>query len=505
MEIAFIDLGDLRGELNEPLGIECISSRIIRDYDVNVDLYWNSMNDIDSYEKLLKYDCIGISMNIGSLNVFEDIYFYFRNKKPEFPLILGGCIPTFAYKELIEKYDNIICMFGEGEQAWYNVISIMIKNFPLTISEALLKIENLAFKLNGKIEITQGKSLNLNNEKPVLRNRKFLEYIKKNHGIVRIEGSRGCSWNKCSFCCVNSKYANPSWRGFSIDKILNELIEISNLGFLSPYFTDEDFLGQNYERAINLGNEIINLKNKGVINKELNLYISILAADTMTDLGKEALRVLKIAGLREVFIGIESLEKQQLSRYNKKASMDTNRKSIDFIKEIGLQLDSGYILFDPEMSFEELGTSIKYINNLNISKIDSRCIKRLRLQPMTVISDKMSDLIVGGLDINNLEYKYKFHDVRVSKVYEMYYNWEQIHKNGTWKIQSASRGEVNEEFRNDMKKILGEIRDIDFQALCYFYHSVEKGNQIENDEFISFLCSKKDKFIKKGYAIIETL
>lgn len=58
---------------------------------------------------------------------------------------------------------------------------------------------------------------------------------------MRLEGSRGCSWNKCSFCCIGAKYADSNWNGFSIDKIITELVELSEYGFRSPYFTDEDF------------------------------------------------------------------------------------------------------------------------------------------------------------------------------------------------------------------------------------------------------------------------
>ena len=101
MKIALIDLGDVRGELNEPLSIECVSSRIIRNYDVKVDLYWNNMVKFNCYKKLLEYDCIGLSMSIGSLPLFEKIYMFMRQNKPTLPLVLGGCIPTFAYKELV--------------------------------------------------------------------------------------------------------------------------------------------------------------------------------------------------------------------------------------------------------------------------------------------------------------------------------------------------------------------------------------------------------------------
>lgn len=37
-KLLLIDLGDVRGELNEPLGIECISSRVIREGGIKVDI-----------------------------------------------------------------------------------------------------------------------------------------------------------------------------------------------------------------------------------------------------------------------------------------------------------------------------------------------------------------------------------------------------------------------------------------------------------------------------------
>lgn len=505
MKIAFIDLGDVRGELNEPLGIECISSRILREYNIDIDMYWNNMMKFDSYEKLLEYDCVGISMNIGSLPQFEEIYTFMQKNKPELPLILGGCIPTFAYKELIEKYDNIICSYGEGEQTTYEIVTKVINNPPLVIDESLLEIGNLAFKLNGKLEITPAVPLNLDEEKSVIRNGQILNFIKNNFGIVRIEGSRGCSWNRCSFCCVNAKYANPHWRGFPISKILSELIELSRLGFLSPYFTDEDFFGQDYKRAISLGEEIIKLKEQGIINKDMNFFLSIMAADTTVKAGKEALRVLKRAGLREVFLGIESLEKHQLKRYNKKANADVNRSAIEFAQEIGLQIDSGFILFDPNMTFEELGINIDYIKDLQINKIDSRSLKRLRIQPMTAICRTMSNVIVDELDINNLEYKYEFSDEKVGKVYKLYSDWDETNIHNTWRIQAASRGEVNERFRTEIKMILGQIRDIDFQALCYIYDAVAAGNEVEDLEELNALYSDKESLITKAEEIIKKL
>lgn len=501
--ILLMDLGDLRGELNEPLGIECISSRVVRELNINVDMVWYNMSNSLCSQELLQYDLIGVSMNIGTLPRFEEIYSYMQVYRPQLPLVLGGCIPTFAYRELIEKYNNVICIYGEGERAFYDLV-VAYRNSILKIDNRLMSIGNLAFKMDNREIITAKLSLNLELEGPVVRNQGFLEYIKKKHGIVRIEGSRGCSWSKCSFCCVNAKYANPCWRGFSIDKIIKELIEISNMGFHAPYFTDEDFFGQNYSRAIKLGKQIIELKEQGIIRKDMNFFIAILVADAVCEAGKEALTVLKQAGLREVFLGIESFEKDQLLRYHKKASVDTNKRALEFIAELGLTIDSGYILFDPAMSFEALGINIDYIRSLEMNRFDSRSLKRLRLQPLTTISTSLSGTIVGKLDVNNLEYPYKFLNEKVDEVYRRYKTWEDIDLEHTWLIQSVSRGEINEQFRNELKSILSKIRNVDFEVLCTLYSLIENNTMsFQDNKLLKYSRTQKNKLIQEAFQLIR--
>lgn len=322
--------------------------------------------------------------------------------------------------------------------------------------------------------ISPKKPVDLFAQTSVVREDHFLRTIQRKHGIVRIEGSRGCSWNRCSFCCVNAKYANPSWRPFPITKIISELRELSSYGFVSPYFTDEDFFGQDYQRSIEIASKIIELKQLGEINPQMDFFISILAADATNPSGQRALSVWKDAGLREVFLGIESFEQNQLKRFCKKANADINQKAIEFVKSIGLQIDSGYILFDPQISFEALGININYIQSLQLNKLDSRSLKRLRLQPMTTISDDMSESIIGKLDIDSLEYPYTFHDRQVENVYKAFKQWENANLYQVWRIQAASRGEVDEAIRVQLKSILGQIRDIDFSVLKLIYENCTK-------------------------------
>ena len=166
LKLLLIDLGDIRGELNEPLGIECISSRVIKEKKIDVDLYWYNMIESETLfgEKILQYDIIGISMNIGTLQRFEHIYdLIMHSGNIKFPIILGGCIPTFAYKQLINQYKNIICIYGEGEEPFEKLINCYLDDLYKN-SESLMQIGGLAFKYCNKEVITPQTPLDLQEE-----------------------------------------------------------------------------------------------------------------------------------------------------------------------------------------------------------------------------------------------------------------------------------------------------------------------------------------------------
>ena len=176
--------------------------------------------------------------------------------------------------------------------------------------------------------------------------------------------------------------------------------------------------------------------------------------------------MLKKAGLREIFIGIEAFSKNQLKRFGKKANIDTNKFALNKLHEVGFQIDIGYILFDPYMNFEELEENIKYLEKLTLNTFDSRSLKKLRIQPKTPIEKTYSSVVTGPLDFDNLMYPYKFQDSKVQVAIDIYEQWEEPYKQQTYLLQADSRGEVrDEELRINLRKKLGEIRGIDFKAL----------------------------------------
>jgi radical SAM superfamily enzyme YgiQ (UPF0313 family) len=493
--ILLIDLGDNRNERNEPIGIECISNELIENELVDVEVAWLELyDDIELYD-IAKYDIIGMSINIGRLDLFNDLYNMIRNNEKHIPIVAGGNIPTYAYAELLLEYNDLICVIGEGELSFKKIVEAYINDSHKS-EEFLNKIPNIAYYNQKNLVVTEREVVDISNSKALKRSHKILEVVKQKKGIVRIEGSRGCSWSLCSFCCIKPKYGDPRWRGYPVEKIIEELVDLSNKGFLSPYFTDEDFFGQDYERVIQLSKEIIRYKDKGLINKDMNFFISIMASDLKSEIGRKALGMFKDAGLREVFLGIESLEDTQIKRYKKKANSDSNINAISFVKSLGLQLDTGFILFDPEMTFDELQSSISYIGTIGLQSYDSRSLKRLRLQPMTEVTKKFLDVNPVKLHIDQLEYPYKFSDVGVSEVYEMFSKWEDIEKEQVWKLQSVSRGEICEVDRKKYKELLSYLRNLDYKVLENIILYVKK--QISEQKFNHIYqnyCNERTQFL----------
>jgi len=492
MKVLLLDLGDNRKENNEPISLGCLAANI-NNANVIVDIEWYNMEY--NVANVINYDIIGISMNIGTLPVFDKIYSHFL---PQQIIIVGGTIPTFGYSQLLDKYENIYCCIGEGEETFSQLLDVVITDKTLRTKD---NIPNIAYKTNGKLHITDRKPFNINLANKVFRKKEIIDFIKETNGIVRIEASRGCSWRKCTFCCVNSKYADPKWRPFPIDKITNELIELSDMGVTSPYFTDEDFFGGNPNRVKELAESILELKNKKLINPQMDFFISAMANDITCKKGEEAIIAFKKAGLREVFIGIESMEKGQLKRYNKLAKTDQNAKVIKFLKNNELQIDMGFILFDPNLAFQGLINSIEYIDNLSLSKTDSRSIKRLRIQPCTKMGDDFNISSDKDLDLNNLEYPYEFTDQKVSEVYKKYKKWEEEYMNKIWKYQALTRGE-NVSNRLSLKRQLGAIRDIDFIELKNITELI-RGNICQNEYDSREAQLRKDK--KSAMDIFEDM
>jgi hypothetical protein len=173
----------------------------------------------------------------------------------------------------------------------------------------------------------------------------------------------------------------------------------------------------------------------------------------------------KEAGLREVFVGVEAGAEDEIRRFGKKANAQTNTNAIHTLLSMGFQVDIGFIMFDPMMSFEELEQNVAWLRRQPLMDVDSRVTKRLRIQPKTGLERKYETFIDGPLDVDELTYPHRFADPRVERVEREFRDFELAARKETYLLLGAGRGEIDESFRLQRKRQLASIREVNLAYL----------------------------------------
>ncbi len=506
MKVLLLELGCDRREYNEPLGLANIASAIKASHGngVHVEQAWRKLSgtlpDLTPYTSA---DLLAVSMQIGSLGHFETLYKSLSVVPSPPRLVVGNLLPTYAPDEVLKRFPTAICVVSEGEDAVPALCSVL-RDTPRCESAQLAHIPNLAF-LDGAT-LVQTERRRVDTRRVPHPARVFLHDIRRLGGIARIEGSRGCHWGRCQFCSVAERHGLGVWRPFQIEWIIEELRILSAEGIRSPYFADEDFFGRQYDRAIELGRAIQDAKRDGIIHTSMNFFISMLASDFHSPNCIAALQSLRSAGLREVFVGVEAGVDAQLRRYGKKARAHTNSDAVEWTKRLGLQLDIGFIMFEPRMTYRQLEANVFFLQGLDLGECDSRVVKALRIQPLTGFASIYQDVVIDKLDLGTLTYPYRFEDERVAAVWRSYTQWARPHRERVDRLLAAARGEVPDEaHRLHLKRHLARIRRVDLSGLETVMASVSNewpGDTQESAQRLDLCFAKKEQAIRDAEQLV---
>lgn len=481
LRILLIDVGYPQCEFNEPLGIEILANLIDSNF-INIKHKLISLQIENVTPEFINHfspHVIGISTKIGASNVLVDL----QNKLGKLDkgiapiVILGDIVSTLAANKLLEHWPNVLCVIGEGEKTFQDIICLLLKcrctvdleKFKSIILKS--RIPNLCFKYKNRL-VTTNRFTYLNIPSFVLPNRIFLKEILKRKGLIRIESSRGCPYNKCSFCVVNFKYNNSGWRPFETSSIIEEIVNLSHYTIDTIFFTDEDFLGGKISRLKLLVDTIDDLKKRKIIDPNLKFFSS---TSVRSILGKgrdyafdelfPILCKMRTIGFSGFFLGIESGSEKQLVRFNKGVSVDDNSKVLKLLSDLNFDIDIGFIMFDPETDILELEENINFMKKNNLISHFSRFGKKLRLIPKTPICNRLN--LKANFDLNDLEYKYDFVDPRINIIYHYFHNFEKMKIKDSYEYQSRLRSSsyLLPKRKAVLRKSLGSLRELDFLFL----------------------------------------
>lgn len=463
--LLIISMCHSQNELNEPINIDillnCIPTNACLE---DVCVLYLEMNSID-YKQYKSYDIILISTKISSFETLDKIVHFFGDKT----VIIGGIQGILSPQHLAVAFPNAIINTGEAETNISSLITQAIKcSSILGLKKELIgqHIPNICFLSdNGNIYEAPRKSFDLKGGLPIKHN--SLESVIKFNGLVRMETSRGCPWNRCSFCVMPWKFCGEKWHPFSKEKISKEIELFHKKGVNKVFFTDEDFVG--HLEHIMLLCQIIN-SYSNISTIEFGGSTSVYTLLGLGDKLDSCLQTMRNSGISHIFLGIESGSDSQLLRFCKGVTVLQNELIIKKLYDFGFKLDIGFIMFDADTTLEEINENLLFIKRNNLSTSLSRFAKKLRLTPHTELFEiyNKRGLIKTDININNMVYEYEFTNPNVGDIWECIEKINEIVLRESYKLQALIRSATSNDDLKTVNQKLCVLRhfELDFLEQC---------------------------------------
>lgn len=275
-------------------------------------------------------------------------------------ITLGGHVATFGYHHILRTMPAVTSVVrGEGEHTFYELVQTVASGSPLG------KVKGIAFKDADEIVVTAPRPLIKDIDVLPFPARDFLEDIMEKIPkliFASVATGRGC-YGGCTFCSVRAFYElseGPNIRLRSPKNIVDELEDLMKQYGISVFtFVDDNFIGpgtKGKKRAADIAQEIL--------ERGLNIKFTIYCRPD--DVDEELFTLLQRAGLVRVFVGIEAGVSSILKRFRKGTTVEENSEAITILRNSGLSWGVGFILYDPDTTFEEFKKNVQFIRETGL-------------------------------------------------------------------------------------------------------------------------------------------
>jgi ribosomal peptide maturation radical SAM protein 1 len=355
------------------------------------------------------YDIIGFTLNYGqflpSLAIAKKIKELDSDKK----IILGGSRTTGNLGvRVLEAFDFIdFIVSGDGEEALYRLASDY-KNHELIPGLIFRKGNDINWNKNvdffdlNKLSIPSYDSFYVELYEASEGVQQYFHY----YGRLPVEISRGCWWNKCSFCNMNLQH--KKYREKSVDKIIEEI------NFLSEKYNILDFqiIGNTLPaKDFNLLFEKI---------KALDKDFNFVAETRAGQLKSNDYTLMKDAGFTTIQTGVESFSSNYLKKMHKGTRVIDNIAALKYCKENGIKNIYNLIINYPNedlQDYEETKTNIQLFKQY----LDPPALSNLRVLYDSTIHrepDKYNIKSLKSVSIDEVMFPEEFLEKNFNFVYD---------------------------------------------------------------------------------------
>jgi len=322
--------------------------------DLDFDRYVQLLDDalerwLDSLD-FAAYDLIGFSVCfnqlISSLTAADRI----KKRCPDLPIVFGGsgCVGEIGVS-LLHGFSQIdFVISGEGENNLAQLChTLHSAGDTSTLPPQVFSLKTAAHISSSCPGISDLNTLPVPDYGPYFREMTHTFPTQPFVPILPIEFSRGCWWNKCTFCNLNLQWRGYRWK--QADSMLREVRQQSTRHKCLDFcFTDNALPPKEADSFFN------------TLAHETCDYSFFAEVRVITD--PDTPRNYRRGGLTTIQVGIESLSTSLLKRMKKGTTAIENIAAMRQSAEAGIQLDGNLIVEFPGSTTTEVEETL---NNLD--------------------------------------------------------------------------------------------------------------------------------------------
>jgi hopanoid C-3 methylase len=322
----------------EPLGLECVGEALLRrGHEVRLlDLQIFRQHHYQAQLTHFHPDAIGFSVNyLANVPEVIDLAKLARELLPKAFIFCGGHSISFIAEEVLRHADGAIdaIITGEGEIT----APAMLEHAP--------RVDGLTGVVTARGAGPRPTiQADINDIRPArkLTRKRGRYFIGELDPCASIEFSRGCPWD-CSFCSAWTFYGR-SYRKADPARAAEEMSSIAERNV----FVVDDVAFVNADHGMAIADELERRK----IRKQYYL-------ETRCDVlirNEEVFKRWAGLGLRYLFLGLESLDAEQLKKFRKRVTPNQNFEALAVARRLGIGVSINLIT-DPSWTREQFETA----------------------------------------------------------------------------------------------------------------------------------------------------
>ena len=343
-------------EKHENLGIRYMSA-VLSEAGYEVGIIDFRKDNTEILEKIIKWNPLLVGFSVifeDHIYEFRELIRYLRISEIQCHFTVGGHFASLRPADLLEiipKVDSIVRF--EGEHTLLDLVNY------LQTKADWKKVVGISYMNNGVLVNNQLRPLERDLDLfPYPIRSEIKEYVLGKKYATLLAG-RGCIYN-CIFCTTsefNRQSPGPNKR------IRNPLRIVEEMGFLYHekgcsvfLFEDDDFPVKAYRKS----GWILEFC-KSLRDRDLSGKIMWRINCRPDEVDPDSFEIMRHHGLFSVFLGIEDGTNSGLLKMNKRIHVSDNIRGVNILKNLGIGIDFGFMLFQPATTHDSLRENLKFL------------------------------------------------------------------------------------------------------------------------------------------------